>query len=262
MATTTPTRRRWAAAYRNQPSQGATERQAGGANEASAQQSYQPGRFAKRIPQLRRALTRLQPGRTHARRPMQCIRRTRATRRYAAFVHPAAPRAAHYALAHRVIPGLVFRNPMIAVALHLEAEGTTAHDRSFVDSFVRAANRTANDDAPIEDGSVRLSSALIEGHAAAVFHFPPPQHTTEAFFSAVVQGFEFANPPRNRARVAPRYFVLEHSTDRPAPHTVLTGWSPEGTHFNFGPGPAPTKQAFLDAVAARLRTRDKRRSDD
>lgn len=159
----------------------------------------------------------------------------------------------------RVIPGLVFRNPMIAVALHLEAEGTTAHDRSFVDSFVRAANRNATDDQPIKDGSVHLSSALIEGHAAAVFHFPPPRHTTEAFFSAVVQGFEFTNPPRNRARVAPRYFVLEHSTDRPDPHTVLGGWSPEGTHFNFGPGPAPTKQAFLDAVAVRLRTPDKQR---
>lgn len=174
-------------------------------------------------------------------------------------VRPGHPRASHYALAHRVIPGLVFRNPMIAVALHLEAEGTTEHDHSFVDSFVRAANRAANDDEPIEVGAVRLSSALIEGHAAAVFHFPPPRHTTEAFFSAVVQGFEFANPPRNRARVAPRYFVLEHSTDGPAPHTVLGGWSPEGTHFNFGPGPAPTEQAFLEAVAAHLRTPNTRR---
>lgn len=165
--------------------------------------------------------------------------------------HP-PPRPAHYALAHRIIPGFVFRHPMMAVGLYEEGRGAVSGKRSLVDAMVRAANQGVEAGMTLDAASVSVEAALVGSRGCAVIRFPPPERGSEAFLAAAVQMFDVDDPPQNRGALLPRYFVLEYSPFRPEPQTLLASWSPAGAHLNLGAGPRPTTAAFVEAIAGQL----------
>lgn len=71
---------------------------------------------------------------------------------------------------------------------------------------------------------------------------PPPERPAEAYMVGVVREFG----------ATLRYFTLERraSTELGA-ETFLCEWK-DGTHLNFGSGPEPTEEAFVESIRARL----------
>jgi hypothetical protein len=52
-----------------------------------------------------------------------------------------------------------------------------------------------------------------------------------------------------------RYLVLEESWSPSEPMATALGEWAGGGHINLGPGPAPDRAAFVEAVLARIRPR-------
>ena len=78
--------------------------------------------------------------------------------------------------------------------------------------------------------------ASIGGNTAFIIAMPRPQAPAECFFVAIV---------REGAGVG--YYTLELSFGGA---TMMCGWSAEGAHNNYGPGPKPELNDFVAAVEA------------
>lgn len=90
---------------------------------------------------------------------------------------------------------------------------------------------------------------LDNGVAVAIITLPEPQAITEAFFTAAVY-----RAPTTDQELITRYFTLEYgynSSDNNF-RTVLCEWTPDKVHKNFGTGPEPTPNAFLNAIRQQL----------
>lgn len=145
------------------------------------------------------------------------------------------PRPHHYLFAHRALP--------------VAAPGLAPRARSLVlqgrlnDGLLGLWNRVGDDVAPddrLPGNGLRGALRDAGGTEVVLVTMPRAEHMTEAHFAAVV----LSEPLR--------YLVLEHSwTTEDRPCTVLGEWE-EGKHLNLGPGPEPTEDAFLAAVAQRL----------
>lgn len=145
------------------------------------------------------------------------------------------PREHHYSFAYVALRSMAFRDPaqLFAVVasdgprflqwlwgkvgqqLEAEAVGTLAH------TFVAPA-------------------ALTIGEAKAlVVTLPTPAAAAECWFVALVL------PPDG----ALAYYTLELGARMDGePRTVLCGWTADGIHRNYGDGPAPTIEAFAQAL--------------
>jgi hypothetical protein len=81
---------------------------------------------------------------------------------------------------------------------------------------------------------------------------PIPESSPEAHFVAIVHKDD---EPHDYMRESPstRYFTLERTdvSDRP----LLCEWRRDGSHGNYGDGPAPDLEAFADAVFERVLAR-------
>lgn len=83
----------------------------------------------------------------------------------------------------------------------------------------------------------------------ALVELPAPIAATEAYFVALALSVPIEAIENNTAPA--RYFTLEYSPLCNAnPPMVLGEWTAEGTHLNHGAGPRPTREAFLEALAA------------
>jgi hypothetical protein len=82
----------------------------------------------------------------------------------------------------------------------------------------------------------------LEAGRACVITLPEAQEMIEAHLVAFVA-----------APDGLRYFTLERGADaQGGARTVLCAWSREGSHLNFGDGPAPTVEGFAGAINALL----------
>ena len=78
-----------------------------------------------------------------------------------------------------------------------------------------------------------------------IVEMPEPQEAVHAHFVAILLGEADDDPAR--------YITLERSVslDAGAQRTVLAEWSTEG-HVNYGDGPEPTIDAFVDQLSAMI----------
>jgi hypothetical protein len=144
------------------------------------------------------------------------------------------PRAHHYSFGHRLLPGLALRGR------------TDFHElasRALLDQLLRGWWQELGESLPAEERLPHdgLRSELVNaGNVAVVLvTMPAAAHAAEAHFVAVTP---HVHPD------AWRCFTLEHTwtlDDQPA--TVLAEWTADG-HVNYGDGPPPERQAFLDAL--------------
>jgi hypothetical protein len=104
--------------------------------------------------------------------------------------------------------------------------------------------------AALQEG-VRLVAAVAvrtrrrDGLTAHLFVMPPPEHSVEAHFIAVV---EHDNGPDR----APRYFTLEREDVGSNP-PVLCEWTSDGRHRNLGARLEPDPDAFAVDMLSRVR---------
>lgn len=141
----------------------------------------------------------------------------------------------HYVFAHRILPALFLEDPQ-GFARAIERDGTLlrrlwARSGPWWKRFL-GAGRIGHRKRGLPDGATVLVVTL-----------PPPRMMTEAHFVGLLIA-----PAQDEAA----FFTLErHDGSDGRVSTVLGGWSAKG-HANYGDGPAPTVDAFVDAIG-RLR---------
>lgn len=150
-----------------------------------------------------------------------------------------APRQHHYRFAHKVLPGLLFKNlePFRSAALAGRA------DPGLQRLWEDVAKPTGAD----SDGSRSIRAVVHEcaGRSVVLVTLPQPEHAAEAHFIGIV--LDRDDP------TFLRYVVLEHSWDTQSqPRTVLGEWTRDGSDINFGDGPQPTESEFVAIVCERF----------
>ncbi len=164
------------------------------------------------------------------------------------------PRCVHYQFAHVALRSLVFEEPRLAVALWELDDPTELLDGIAV-QVVHACRRSRG-----EGGNLRADQLTVHKHKlghrpCVIIEMPEPIATTEAYMVAIVQLRESEASDEDEddeGDAERRYFTLEFSSHRPAPHTVLAEWTEQGSHINMGGGPAPTVEAFVSELAKHL----------
>jgi hypothetical protein len=152
------------------------------------------------------------------------------------------PRCVHYQFAHVALRTLVFQLPSLATVLWDQDDPSELLDNLCV-QVGRACRRQTGEGGNLRAEHMRVSKRELGRRRCVIIELPEPIATTEAYMVAIV------HVPDEAER---RYFTLEHSALRPAPHTVLGEWSEQGSHFNMGAGPEPTVDAFLVALGQLL----------
>ncbi len=152
------------------------------------------------------------------------------------------PRFQHYVYAHRAIPGNLFSDKERALKI-FDTRGQDLAE--FVWMRVGKDAEEKGEKRIPKDG-LQFSKESVGGAQLYVIKLPPPEAPTEAYFVAIAV---------KNGKVS--YYTLERTicmsgSCREDP-TVLGGWTEERKHLNFGPGPKPTKEDFIRALADRLR---------
>jgi|HigsolmetaAR202D_1030399.scaffolds.fasta_scaffold11260_2 hypothetical protein len=157
-------------------------------------------------------------------------------------------RGQHYAFAQHVLPTLTWKHPDRLLTLFTGAER---------EEFLQAVWKTAGEHQPaadLVDGTTLHSSIhKQEQHTIVLITLPQPVAPVEAYFIAIV----FTHPSQPAAENTiqqVRYFTLEFANDfiSRQNHTVFAEVREDG-HYNFGRGPRPELQAFLDHLIGFLR---------
>jgi len=94
-----------------------------------------------------------------------------------------------------------------------------------------------------------IHKARVGRYSCAIIEMPQPRGRTEAFFVAAVL---LADPDQSMfdsKKGGLRYFTLEKGFRLGGPpRTVLCEWTEEGSHVNYGDGPAPRLDLFIEAI--------------
>jgi hypothetical protein len=141
--------------------------------------------------------------------------------------------ALHYAFAHRILPSVLHRMPPDAlgrvVSGDLDADQTNAPIQAIWTSLAEQVKAEP-------EPRPRASVARVGERGALLITMPEPRGPTHAFFTVAVP-----------TETGLRYFALELCAIMDG-STVLGAWTADGTHHNYGAGPAPSASAFLAAV--------------
>jgi hypothetical protein len=161
------------------------------------------------------------------------------------------PRCHHYTLAHYALRSAAFQHPLafLGVLASPEAPQFLAEIMQSVSNHCAA--REPKPDFAVADLTVQKTR--VGRYPCAVVVLPRPRAMAEAFFVAAVL---LADPDQDMpdpSGVALRYFTLEKGFALDGgSRTVLCEWTAEGSHVNYGDGPAPEVEAFIGAVAGLL----------
>ncbi|MBF9144259.1 hypothetical protein [Hymenobacter properus] len=158
-----------------------------------------------------------------------------------------------YNFTHVLLPQLAWRRP---ASVRRELSDPYLARELLLYVWDKAAENLPAADKVTPKG-LRLSWHEVAGRATALFHLPPPQSTTEAYYSALV--YEEDDERETEAEEKrPRYFTLEATlglsglTGAP---TVVGEWAGDThRHLSRGPGAGQpdTAKAFLAVLAAVL----------
>jgi hypothetical protein len=161
------------------------------------------------------------------------------------------PRCIHYQFAHVALRTLTFEDSRLALAWWELDDPSSILDDIAV-QVDRACRRISGEGGNLRANQLRLTKREIGRRPCVIIELPEPIATTEAYMVAIVQLRDLVDPSADDREAERRYFTLEHSSHRPAPHTVLAEWTDQGSHINMGGGPEPTVDAFVAELAKLL----------
>jgi hypothetical protein len=157
------------------------------------------------------------------------------------------PRAHPYLFAHRILPQALAKDPERIIAILHSDDGN-----AFLRTLWQAVGEQLEEKERLPpDGLECCMTRANENYRAAVICLPPPERMTEAYFTALVV-FPAKRAFWSRRRAPWRYYTLEYGTELDGTgRTVFCQWK-DGDHLNFGDGPPPEKEAFLERVLQNL----------
>lgn len=157
------------------------------------------------------------------------------------------PRDHHYLYAHRLLPQLAFSAPEKFLAF-VERNGS-----AFLEYFWNECGKQIAEDERIQpEGLSCKIYSLDDGIVAACITLPQPVEMPEAYFAAFVHRPE-GDDLLNSKQVFTRYFTLEYGQRMDgSARTVLCEWNAEGSHLNYGDGPPPQMDLFLNSIESLL----------
>jgi hypothetical protein len=158
-----------------------------------------------------------------------------------------SPRQQHYVFAHVALAQIFAREPHDLWS-RLSSEAGTA----MLQGLWRRIGAECPEKERAEEAGLSLSIETLGAREAAVITLPRPLAPAEAYMVALIR-----DPPRKKflftvRRESFRYVTLELGIDimSGGGRTVLCEWLPDGSRANHGDGPEPTREAFVQALAA------------
>lgn len=154
----------------------------------------------------------------------------------------------NYALAHLALKSIALGSPLQFLAIVASPDSKNFFD-SIIDDIVEQMGCSKS----FDSSEIQVYNQRVNDFPCAIIKFPDPQKITEAHMVAVIaevnlnEGF-----PKNPDSVQARFLTLEKGySESDQSITVLGEWS-GGTHLNFGEGPEPSIEAFLETLSQKL----------
>lgn len=153
------------------------------------------------------------------------------------------PRCAHYQLAHVALRSVALQDPLSFMSL-MASEKAFAVLASLLE---QVAEHCADEEPTFDADDLTLHRVRVLGSPCLVVEMPQATAPAEAHF---VAAWLAMNDGPETAQL--RYFTLEAAEDSNPASTVLGEWDSEGKHLNYGAGPAPSVEAFAQAITAQV----------
>jgi hypothetical protein len=148
-------------------------------------------------------------------------------------------RSHHYTFAHGVIQDYVAAHPLQFITLMVSPD----RDDFVAWLWEQAARYVGSPISGIDISLTAVACREVSGYPVVFIRLPPPTAIAEAICVAIV-GIGAEEGERYMAR----YILLEAGVDsNNNPRTVLCEWA-AGVHSNYGDGPEPELEAFVEAV--------------
>lgn len=151
----------------------------------------------------------------------------------------------HYVLAHIALRKICLQDPLMFF-------GSIASEHR--DEFLKQVWRQVSEqcdpqgEATFDISDVGFATCTIGVYPAIVVAMPEPEGLGEAYFAAIVLKMDLSKEDRPE-KPEIFYFTLEKGarldqSDR----TVMCGWTADDSHLNYGDGPAPDGDKFVQEI--------------
>lgn len=156
----------------------------------------------------------------------------------------------HYILGHIALREICADDPVSFFCL------MNAPERDeFLDGVWRQIRDNCDVDgkAPFDITDVDFKYCTVQDYPTVLITMPEPEGMTEAYFVAMIlkidiDADEFPENPEFQ------YFTLEKGSEMDGTdRTVMCEWTADGKHMNYGDGPPPDIDFFVEEVIGRIR---------
>lgn len=153
------------------------------------------------------------------------------------------PRDHHYVFAHQIVRDVCTHDPLQFFAVI----GSPEREKYIEWLWQMTEKRIGMPVADVAPGEMTVTTCRVKDSPTVVFKMPAPLASAEAHFIGVVlTGFPQLADSKDAATF--RYFTLEHGLNLDGTiRTVMCEWV-QNSHHNFGDGPVPTVEAFIEAM--------------
>lgn len=151
-----------------------------------------------------------------------------------------APRRQHYYFAHHYLRERAQENPRPLID-KLRSQ-TGARYLSFLWVSRGLAVKPEEDDFIPFDGLECFPLNIADSYRGALVQFPAPERVSEVHFVAILL------PLFGDDSAPAEFFTLEFSLDEDRSKKTILGKWVGGSHLNYGTGPPPEKDAFVEAI--------------
>ncbi len=152
----------------------------------------------------------------------------------------------HYALAHIVLRQRCFNDPIAFFLIMASPKQQEYMEKLW--AYVRLqCDGMGMANFAIQE--VKIDYFHFKGYPALLITMPPPQFTAEAYMVLIVLKIPIEKLDLQSEDAKVGYYTLEKGINAmtAGDRTVLCEWSGE-SHLNYGNGPEPTSQSFINAV--------------
>jgi hypothetical protein len=162
------------------------------------------------------------------------------------------PHCHHYSFAHVALRQIAHAHPVGCLSMLASPDAISFLTDVWkqVDEHCRERGETST----INPAEFVVHKFCIDNYPCAILEMPEPWFVTGAHFVALVLmvPLDQIDPADRDAPLF--YYTLERGASLDGtPRTVLCSWTKEGTHCNFGDGPLPTLDAFVEVLEERVR---------
>jgi hypothetical protein len=169
----------------------------------------------------------------------------------------------HYILVHHSLPDLLFTMPIHAYNF-LTQESIF---RRILEILMYNIDSQSDfrDHRTFSTADIKCSEHTLEKGVCILLEMPPPTSATEAYFAAVLfsktreELQELDKLPDNEAEEkilrSIFYYTLElgHPMFASDSGTYFCGRTPDGNHHNYGDGPRPESEVFIDFLSQHIK---------